>query len=407
MNTSAQIYLDNHASTQIDPRAVDAMMPYLYKEYGNPSSGHALGIRAEQAVQSARTSAMALLNARPNEIFFTSGATESNNLIIKGVFDHFRDQKPHFVVSAIEHKCILEACKFIALRGAEVTYLPVGSDGRVSASQVKAAIRANTVLVLVQHANNEIGSINAIADIGAACRELGVLFHTDAAQTLGKLPIDVEAMHLDFLSASAHKIYGPKGIGLIYMRKLSQPRVTPLLHGGGQESGVRSGTLNVPGIVGFGCALEIAASSMKEDLRHCLSLRNRLYRGLEARLSNVSLNGPAINLSGEKRDSGKSLDRLPNNLNIVLRDIELSALKRRVKSLIFSSGSACSSADQQPSYVLTAIGRSDIEAHSSLRFGVGRFTTGRDIDSAVDTLVQAVGELNPLTLKKGQTRSVY
>jgi cysteine desulfurase len=386
---STVIYLDNHASTQIDPMVLETMMPYLTTVYGNASSTHAYGIKAEQAVEKARRGAAAIINARPQEIFFTAGATESNNLVIKGVFDHFRDKKPHMITTLVEHKCILEACNYVRERGAELTLLPVDKNGLVSPQAVASAIKANTVLVSVMHGNNEIGSINPIGEIGAACHEKGVLFHTDAAQALGKIPIDVEAMGIDLLSASAHKIYGPKGVGMVFVRKSAKSQITPLLQGGGQESGIRSGTLNVPGIAGFGRALEIAAGSMTDDHIHASLHRDRLYYGLNERLNNIHLNGPAIS----------EPTRLPNNLNILLLDVEVSALKRSVRSVSFSSGSACSSANQKPSYVLTAIGRSEAEAHSSLRFGVGRFTTGRDIDTAVRVIVEEVGRLNPGTLR--------
>jgi cysteine desulfurase len=395
------IYLDNHASTQVDPRVLEAMMPYLTTEYGNPASTHVFGMKAEQATENARQQAAAILNAKVSEIFFTAGATESNNLAIKGVVDHFRSNKPHIITTSVEHKCILEACKFVQERGAEVTLLPVDKDGRVSADVVASALKENTVLVSVLHGNNEIGSINPISDIGAMCHKRGVLFHTDAAQTLGKLPIDVEAANIDILSASAHKIYGPKGVGLVYIRRSAQECITPLLHGGGQEHGTRSGTLNVPGIVGFDRALEIAASSMTNDLRHYATLRNQLFYGLTSRLNNIELNGPNITMphSNDMVLSG-ALTRLPNNLNFVLQDIEVSAFKRRVRSVAFSSGSACSSADQKPSYVLTAIGRTETEAHSSLRFGVGRFTTEQEIDAAIQAIAAAVSQLNPKALVK-------
>jgi cysteine desulfurase len=395
------IYLDNHASTQVDPRVLDAMLPYLTSEYGNPASLHAYGMRAEQAIQTARQQAAVVINANSEEIFFTSGATESNNLVIKGVYDHFRDKKPHFIMTAVEHKCVLEGGKYIKQHGAEVTVLPVDKDGRVKSTDVISAIRTNTVLVSIMHGNNEIGSINAIGELGRICHERGVLFHTDAAQTLGKIPIDVRAMHIDYLSASAHKIYGPKGVGLIFIRRPAQSQITPLLHGGGQESGLRSGTLNVPGIVGFGKALEIATVSQDADFYHYLSLRDRLYAGLCRELKNITLNGPPI---GElpNRDSltpSDQLTRLPNNLNIVLHDVEISAFKRRVRSVAVSSGSACSSVDQKPSYVLTAIGRTDAEAHASLRFGIGRFNTEQDIDSALQHIVEATRALNPKALR--------
>jgi len=383
------IYLDNHATTQIDPEVLDTMMPYLTSEYGNAASSHLFGMKAEQAIENARTQVATAIGANTNEVFFTGGATESNNLVIKGVFDHFSDQKPHIITSAVEHKCILESCKYVEKRGGEITFLPVDADGRVNVEDVKKAIKPNTVLVSIMHGNNEIGSINDIAAIGALCHDKNILFHTDAAQTLGKLPINVDDMHIDMMSASAHKIYGPKGVGFVYIRSSAQPQVTPLLHGGGQELGMRSGTSNVAGIVGLGKALELAVTDMDKHHEQYKSLRDRLYKRLTDSLDNIVVNGA---------DLADDAKRLPHNLNILLQDIDVSVLKRRLRSIAFSSGSACSSADLRPSYVLTAIGRTDTEAHSSLRFGIGRFTTTEDIDTAADQIIAAVQKLTPATV---------
>ena len=383
------IYLDNHATTQLDPKVLEAMMPYLTIDYGNAASSHVFGLKAEQAIEKARTQIATAIGAQANEIFFTAGATESNNLVIKGAFDHFRDKKPHIITSAIEHKCILEACKYVQERGGSVTFVAVNGDGLVDTDTIKKAIKPNTVLISIMHGNNEIGSINNIEAIGALCQKNNVLFHTDAAQTLGKLPINVDDMYIDVMSASAHKIYGPKGIGFVYIRRRAQPLITPLLHGGGQELGMRSGTSNVAGIVGMSKALELAVEHIDENYEHYKTLRDRLYMRLTDELDNIVLNGADI------ADSAK---RLPHNLNFVLQNVDLSVLKRRLRSIAFSSGSACSSADLRPSYVLTAIGRSDIEAHSSMRFGIGRFTTPEDIDEAAGQIIAAVKKLAPVAV---------
>lgn len=383
---SNAIYLDNHATTKLDPEVLEAMMPYLTDDYGNAASSHVFGMKAEQAIENARTTVATALGATSNEVFFTGGATESNNLVIKGVFDHFAGKKPHIITTEVEHKCILESCKYVQARGGDVTFLPVDSDGLISLDELKKSIKDTTVLVSVMHGNNEIGTIHNIAEIGKLCHEKGILFHTDAAQTFGKLPINVNDMNIDFLSASAHKIYGPKGVGFVYIRASAQPQVTPLLHGGGQENGMRSGTSNVPGIVGLGKATELAVEHIDEHYARYKSLRDRLYKGLGDGLSNLLVNGAPI------EDTAK---RLPHNLNIALRDIDVSVLKRRLRSIAFSSGSACSSADLRPSYVLTAIGRTDTEAHSSLRFGIGRFTTEEEIDTAVSQIVDAVRKMAP------------
>ena len=396
MKPPGAIYLDHHATTPLDPRVLEPMMPFFREQFWNPSSDHVYGVVVEQAVETARSQVAKAINAKPSEIFFTAGATESNNFVIKGVADHFREQRPHVITTCIEHKCILRACTYVRERGAKVTILPVSRDGIVSVSEIKNAIRENTVLVSVMHGNNEIGSINPITAIGALCRERGILFHTDAAQTFGKIPIDVEACHIDMLSASGHKFYGPKGVGFVFVNQAATSLITPLLHGGGQERGMRSGTLNVPAIIGLGESAKLAYDRLEQDFWHCLMLRDTLYKQLNARIPGMLLNGPAI----EDIEPGttfetaiKNLKRLPHNLHVTLTGVDVAAVRRRIKSkLAISSGSACSSTSLEPSYVLKAIGRTDTEASSSLRMGIGRFTTREEIDAAANILASAVHE---------------
>lgn len=386
------IYLDNHATTPLDPAVLETMLPYLQDNFGNPASTHAFGVRAKYAVSQARAKVATAINAQEDEIFFTAGATESNNFAIKGIFDHFRDKKPHFIVSNVEHKCILEAAKHVETQGAELTILPVNKSGQITPAQLKKAIKPNTVLVSVMFANNEIGSINPVKDLAAVCHEHKVLFHTDAAQAVGKVPIDVVELNIDLLSASGHKFYGPKGIGFVYVKQSVQPLLTPLLDGGGQEGNLRSGTLNVPGIVGVGKAIELSTTDMNRQFAHYLHLRNRLYERLKVAFPDVILNGADV-LSDDayaKIDDVKkvapSLQRLPHNLNITLPLIDPTRLAR-IYSVAFSSTSACSSGDTKPSYVLIAVGRTPDEAMASMRFGIGRFNTERDIDEAADALI--------------------
>lgn len=390
--TRGPIYLDNHATTPLDPAALDAMLPYLKESFGNPASTHAFGVRAQYAVSQARAKVALAINAQENEIFFTAGATESNNFAIKGVFDHFRDKKPHFIISNIEHKCILEAAKHVEQQGAELTILNVNKSGQITPAQLKKAIKPNTVLVSIMFANNEIGSINPLKALAAACHEHKVLFHTDAAQAVGKVPIDVADMGIDLLSASGHKFYGPKGIGFVYVKQSVQPFLTPLLDGGGQEGNLRSGTLNVPGIVGAGKAIELATTEMTAQFSHYLRLRNRLLAQLRDAFPDLILNGADV-LSDhefEKIDDvhavAPTLQRLPHNLNITLPSIDATRLAR-IYSVAFSSTSACSSGDTKPSYVLLAIGRTPEEAKASMRFGIGRFNTEADIDDAANALI--------------------
>jgi cysteine desulfurase len=389
------IYLDNHATTPIDPDVLEAMLPYLRESFGNPASTHSYGVRAQYAVSKARAQVATTINASEDEIFFTAGATESNNFVIKGVFDHFRDKKPHFIVSNIEHKCVLEAAKHIEKQGAAVTVVDVDKKGLISPAKLKKALRPNTVLVSIMFANNEIGSINPIKELAAICHEQQVLLHTDAAQAVGKVPIDARQLGIDLLSASGHKFYGPKGIGFVYVKKDVQSLVTPLLDGGGQEGNLRSGTLNVPGIVGLGKAIELCTTNIEASFKHYLTLRNRLYDHLVSAFPDLILNGPDIFSDEELGQAGDihavavSLERLPHNLNITLPSIDPTKLGR-IYTVAFSSTSACSSGNTKPSYVLMAIGRSPEEATASLRFGIGRFNTESDIDDAADMLIKGL-----------------
>ena len=389
------IYLDNHATTPLDPAVLDVMLPYFTESFGNPASTHAFGVRAQYAVSQARAKVAKAIGAQENEIFFTAGATESNNFAIKGVFDHFRTKKPHFIVSNIEHKCILEAAKHVEQQGAELTVLQVNKAGQITPAQLKKALKPNTVLVSIMFANNEIGSINAVKALAAVCHEHEVLFHTDAAQAVGKVPIDVEALGVDLLSASGHKFYGPKGIGFVYVKQAVQSLLTPLLDGGGQEGNLRSGTLNVPGIVGVGKAIELATTDLDAQFEHYLRLRNRLYDRLLTAFPDLMLNGADVlsdtdfDAAGGVTEVAASLQRLPHNLNITLPSIDPSRLAR-IYTVAFSSTSACSSGETKPSYVLMAVGRTPEEAMASMRFGIGRFNTEADIDDAVDALVKGL-----------------
>jgi cysteine desulfurase len=389
------IYLDNHATTPLDPVVLDVMLPYLKENFGNPASTHSFGVKAQYAVSQARTQVAKAIHADEDEIFFTAGATESNNFAIKGVFDHYRDKKPHFIVSNIEHKCILEAVKHVEQQGAEVTVLKVNNKGLITPAQLKKALKPTTVLVSVMFANNEIGSINPIKKLVEICHENGALFHTDAAQAVGKVPIDVKELGIDLMSASGHKFYGPKGIGFVYVAKKAQKYLTPLLDGGGQEGHLRSGTLNVPGIVGLGKAIELATTDSDTQFWHYITLRNRLYDQLLEAFPDLLINGPDITATDELQALGnvetiaESLERLPHNLNITLPSIDPTSLAR-VYTVAFSSTSACSSGEVAPSYVLMSIGRSVDEAKASLRFGIGRFNTKADIDTAVQELVQVL-----------------
>ncbi|MDW8197532.1 MAG: IscS subfamily cysteine desulfurase [Gemmataceae bacterium] len=380
------IYMDNNSTTRCDPRVVDAMLPYFTEKYGNAASrSHAYGWEAEAAVEQAREQIAAILGASAKEIIFTSGATESNNLAIKGVAGMYRKKGNHIITQATEHKAVLDTCKRLEREGFQVTYLPVDQYGQVHPDQVREAITEKTILVSIMTANNEIGTLQPISAIGRICKEKGVLFHTDAVQAVGKIPLDVEAMGIDLLSLTAHKIYGPKGIGALYVRK-KDPRVRlePQIDGGGHERGMRSGTLPVPLIVGFGRACAIAQAEMHEEVPRTFALRERLRQGIMSRLPETYLNGHPT-------------ERLPGNANISFAYVEGEGLMMGIKDVAVSSGSACTSASLEPSYVLRALGVGDELAHSSIRFGIGRFNTQEEVDYVVDLVVREVNRLREMS----------
>ena len=432
---SLPIYMDNHATTALDPRVLEAMLPYLREDFGNAASrNHAFGWRAEAAVEQARAQVAALIGAQPNEIVFTSGATESDNLALKGVAEFYRSKGDHIITLKTEHKAILDSGKrlermrqerieelkllrlmeltggevqpedvdaltaqykldqdpvlqrwtAVVRTGARVTYLDVERDGRVDLGKLAAAITDKTILVSVMLANNEIGTVQSLAEIGKLCRSRGVLFHSDAVQGAGKVPFDVESMKIDLASVTAHKIYGPKGIGALYVRRKPRVRIAPIIDGGGHERGMRSGTLNVAGIVGFGKAAEIARAEMAFESARILALRERLRAKLMSELDMVTVNG--------------SLEhRLPGNLNISFAYVEGEALMMAIKDVAVSSGSACTSASLEPSYVLRALGVEEDMAHSSIRFGLGRFNTEAQVDLVARLVVDKVKKLREMS----------
>jgi len=386
MAVKLPIYFDNHATTQVDPRVVQAMLPYFTEKFGNAASrNHPFGWAGEEAVENARAQVAALIGATPKEIIFTSGATESDNLMIKGVAEMYREKGNHIITQAIEHKAVLDTCKRLEKEGFEVTYLPVGKDGRVDPEQVRKAITPKTILITIMYANNEIGVINPIAEIGKIAKERGIFFASDGVQAVGKIPVDVQKDNIDLLAISAHKIYGPKGVGALYVRRRN-PRVqlSAIIDGGGHERGMRSGTLNVPGIVGLGAACEIAQKEMAEESVRLSKLRDRLKSGLEAKLDEVFING--------------SLEhRLPNNLNMSFAYVEGESLLMGINDIAVSSGSACTSATLEPSYVLKALGVGEDLAHTSIRFGLGRFNTEEEVDYVTDKMVQVVTKLRELS----------
>lgn len=380
------IYLDNNATTRTDPRVVERMLPYFTEQYGNAASrNHVFGWKAEEAVDDARSQVASLIGASPKEIIFTSGSTESNNLAIKGAAHMYRKKGDHVITCLTEHKAVLDPCKRLEREGFKVTYLPVDKLGQVHAEDVASVMTEQTILVSLMIANNEIGTIHPVADIGRLCKEKGVIFHSDATQAVGKIPVDVEAMGIDLLSLSAHKMYGPKGSGALYVRR-KDPRVRlePQMDGGGHERGMRSGTLAVPGIVGLGEACAICEREMAQDANHCRSLRDRLHEGLVHRLTEVQLNGHPT-------------ERLPHTVNLSFAYVEGEALMMGMKDIAVSSGSACTSASLEPSYVLRALGVGDELAHSSLRFGLGRFNTAEEVDVTIDYVVEAVNHLRKMS----------
>ena len=379
------VYLDMQATTPVDPRVTDAMLPHLTSHYGNPHSRtHSYGWEAEAAVDKARAHVAALIGADPREIIFTSGATESNNMVVKGVAMFYKSRKKHVVTTQTEHKCVLDSCRWLQQRGFEVTYLPVGKDGIVDLELLRDSIREDTALVSVMAVNNEIGIVQPLKEIGELCREKKAFFHTDAAQMVGKLPMDVNDMNIDLMSISAHKIYGPKGIGALYLRRRPRVRIEPQMSGGGQERGLRSGTLATPLVVGMGEAARIADEDMHYDLQRVTHLSNRLYDGLVQRVPQVVLNGSKEH-------------RFPGNLNVSFAYVEGESLLMALKDVAVSSGSACTSASLEPSYVLRALGVDDDMAHTSIRFGIGRFTTEKEVDYAIDLAAKHVKRLRDMS----------
>lgn len=383
METSQRlIYLDNHATTPVDPQVMAAMLPYFTQFFGNPASiSHQYGWEADAAVQQAREAIAAAISATPEEIVFTSGATEANNLVIKGVAEAYIDRGKHIITVTTEHNAVLDPCRYLRSLGFDITFLPVQPDGLIDLLDLENALRPDTILVSVMTANNEIGILQPIAEIGALCHHRGILFHTDAAQAIGKIPLDVAAMHIDLMSLTAHKIYGPKGIGAVYVRRRN-PRVqlAPQLHGGGHEKGMRSGTLYTPQIVGLATAVQLAIAEMSPESLRITQMRDRLWHSLNA-LGGVHLNGDLT-------------QRLCGNLNISIEGVDGQALLLGLQSVIaVSSGSACTSTKATPSHVLQAIGRSNQLAYASIRFGIGRFNTDAEIDVAIAHVTQTVQAL--------------
>lgn len=429
------IFMDYHSTTPMDPRVLEAMKPYFIDEFGNAASrNHKFGWTAEAAVEKARKQIAALIGASDKEIVFTSGATESNNLALKGVVEFYKDKGDHIVTVSTEHKAVLDTCKRLERQrldrieelklqrlmeltgrdvtaeelatleikhdlehdallqrwidkvrvGARVTYLSPKKDGLVDLKELAAAITDKTILVSVMLANNEIGVVQPVAEIGKLCREKGVLFHTDAVQGVGKVPFDVEAAKADLVSITAHKMYGPKGVGALYVRRKPRVRIAPIIDGGGHERGMRSGTLNVAGIVGFGAAAEIARAEMAEEGRRVAALRDRLWTGLQKHLDLIHVNGSIEH-------------RLPGNLNVSFAYVEGEAMMMAIKDVAVSSGSACTSASLEPSYVLRALGVEEDMAHSSIRFGLGRFSTAEEVDFVIDLVTRAVKKLRDMS----------
>ena len=380
-----QVHLDYQATTPCDPRVVDKMLPYFTQHFGNPHSrNHSYGWKAEEAIEHARAQIADLINADPREIIFTSGATESNNIAIKGVADFHKSKKNHIITCVTEHKCVLDSCRHLEERGFHVTYLPVQANGLIDLNLLKGAIMDQTMMVSIMMVNNEIGVIQPVAEIGKICRESGVYFHTDAAQAVGKLPIDVEAMNIDLLSISGHKIYGPKGIGALFVRRKPRVRLNAIITGGGQERGMRSGTLPTPLCIGLGEACAIAKAEMQAENQRIKNLFDRLYRGLSENLEEIYVNGDFD-------------QRLPGNLNISFAYVEGEGLMMGIKDLAVSSGSACTSASLEPSYVLRALGVEEELAHTSLRLGIGRFTTEAEVDQAIASITTAVNKLRAMS----------
>ncbi|WP_322086429.1 IscS subfamily cysteine desulfurase [Burkholderia sp. BCC1999] len=382
--SSRPIYMDYSATTPVDPRVVDKMVPFLHERFGNPASrSHSYGWDAEQAVEEARAHVAALLGADPREIVWTSGATEGNNLAIKGAAHFYQGRGKHLVTVKTEHKAVLDTCRELERQGFDVTYLDVREDGLVDLDALRQALRGDTILVSVMLANNETGVIQPVAEIGALCRARGIVFHCDAVQAAGKIPVDVNALNVDLLTVTAHKVYGPKGIGALYVRRKPRVRIEAQMHGGGHERGMRSGTLPTHQIVGMGEAFRLAKEEMGEESRRVGALRDRLLAGLST-LDEVYVNGDLTR-------------RIPHNLNVSFNFVEGESLIMGIKGVAVSSGSACTSASLEPSYVLRALGRSDELAHSSIRFTLGRFTTEAEVDSVIAQVRDTVGKLRALS----------
>lgn len=386
MSLKLPVYMDYHATTPVDPRVVQAMLPYFTSLFGNAASrNHSFGWSAEEAVENARAQIARLIGATPKEIIFTSGATESDNLAIKGVAEMYRERGNHILTQVTEHKAVLDTCKRLEKHGYAVTYLPVEKDGRINLDDLRRAITEETILISIMYANNEIGVVQPVAEIGKIAKEKGIIFHVDGAQAVGKIPVDVNKDNIDLLALSAHKIYGPKGVGALYVRRRN-PRVqlAAMIDGGGHERGMRSGTLNVPGIVGLGAACEVAMNEMPQESERLRALRDRLHDKLDAKLDELHINGSMEH-------------RLPHNLNISFAYVEGESLLMGINDVAVSSGSACTSATVEPSYVLKALGVGEDLAHSSIRFGLGRFNTEEEVDYVADRLVQLVNRLRELS----------
>ncbi|PKI44829.1 hypothetical protein CRG98_034777 [Punica granatum] len=379
------LYLDVQATSPMDPRVLDAMLPYYTARYGNPHSRtHLYGWESDLAVESARAQVAALIKASPKEIVFTSGATECNNISVKGVMHFYRDKKRHVITTQTEHKCVLDSCRHLQQEGFDITYLKVGTDGIIDLDQLRSSIRPDTGLVSVMAVNNEIGVIQPMEEIGKICKEFNVPFHTDAAQALGKIPIDVEKWNVSLMSLSGHKVYGPKGVGALYLRRRPRIRVEPQMNGGGQERGIRSGTVPTPLVVGMGAACELAMKEMEYDHKRISSLKERLLNGIKEKIDGVVVNG--------------SLERrYPGNLNLSFAYVEGESLLMGLKEVAVSSGSACTSASLEPSYVLRALGVDEDMAHTSIRYGIGRFTTKEEIDRAIVLTVHQVEKLREMS----------
>ena len=385
-----KVYLDNAATTALSPRVLEAMLPYFTQYYGNPSSVHAFGREAKQGLDKARDQVAKALHCEPSEVIFTGCGTESDNTVLLGVAQRYGDKGKHIITTNVEHHAILHTCEYLEKQGYSVTYLPVDQDGLVTAEQVAAAIRPDTILVSIMFANNEVGTIMPIQEIGAVCKEKGVLFHTDAVQAVGHIPVDVQAMHIDMLSLSAHKFHGPKGVGALYCRK--GIRLPSYIMGGAQERGRRAGTENVAGIVGLGAAIELATEQLEENRAKMTALRDRLMTGIQARISEVKLNGHPTN-------------RLPNNVNFSFKYIEGESilLMLDMNGIAASSGSACTSGSLDPSHVLLALGLPHEIAHGSVRLTLGDETTEEDIDYTIDVLEKTVARLRAMSpLYKGE-----